>query len=260
MKKYFLTFMNRLMTTIVYRFDFVCGLALTAFNVMISVFVWNAIYKTSTIDSFRGYSFEDMVVYLVLTNISSMVFSFDICFRIGNMIRTGQFSTYLFRPINVLYDSFFDYLGRCFISILIFIGTVFIYDLYSGIGIFDFLLTLSYFFLCIFLWFQIASIISLLGFRVIQMWPLKPILRGVYMLFAGMYFPISFLPSGFSRIIAYNPFGMIGCNLSEVVMGKYIQSKVFTLNIYLVLCIIILNLIYRVLYKKALKLYEGMGA
>lgn len=260
MGKYWYAARNRFMVTTVYRTDFVFGVAVVLFRVIISTFLWRAIFEGSQTLSVQGYSYRDLIVYLLLTNTTSLIFSFDLCFKIGQLVKTGRLTTYLYRPINILYEGLFETLGASFISIPVLLAVVIYFHVNQGTSLILLFIKLAYIVLCYVLWILVLSLISLLGFRMIQMWPLKPIMRGLYMLLAGLLFPLEFFPNNIGRVIKYNPFGLVGSTLSEVIMGRLDGLLIAKINIGMIVGITVLFALYNTLLKRAFRYYEGMGA
>ncbi|MCR5640214.1 MAG: ABC-2 family transporter protein [Lachnospiraceae bacterium] len=248
------------MVTMVYRSDFVFAMAVAIFRTMISAFLWRAIYGGGENSYMQGYSYRELVLYLLLTNATSLIFSFELCFKIGQLVKTGRLTPYLYRPINILYENLFESIGASAISMIVFSAVMLFFDVHgSGNGNL-FVLKLLYFVLSYILWVLVLSLIGLLGFKMIQMWPLKPIMRGLYMLFAGILFPLEFLPWKLGGFIKYNPFGLVGSTLTQVVMGRIGRREIESMILGMLLGIVIFYFLYNWLLKKSLKLYEGAGA
>ncbi len=132
MGKYWYVARNRFMVTMVYRSDFIFGIAVAIFRTMISAFLWRAIYKGTEVYYMQGYSYRELVLYLLLTNATSLIFSFDLCFKMGHLVKTGRLTPYLYRPINILYENLFESIGASAISMIIFSSLILFFDVYRN--------------------------------------------------------------------------------------------------------------------------------
>lgn len=153
-----------------------------------TIFIWRAIYISNGYEVIKGYTFETMIMYIIMNNFSSILFSFEYCFRLGQMIKSGKLTTILLRPISILGEGFSYYLGNKLIYIIIYI-IVFITMCLQLKGS-----QINYLIACLLLviinvrmFFMLLSFISTLGFRFIQMWYLNIIQCGYQMLFSSAH-------------------------------------------------------------------------
>ncbi len=261
MKKYLYIIYNQCALQLIYKFDFFVGLLSKAVQLFMTIFIWRAIYISNGYEVIKGYTFETMIMYIIMNNFSSILFSFEYCFRLGQMIRSGKLTTILLRPISILGEGFSYYLGNKLIYIIIYI-IVFITMCLQLKGS-----QINYLIACLLLviinvrmFFMLLSFISTLGFRFIQMWPLRPILTAFYLLLGGVYFPLDLLSEKWYSIISLNPFSLVGHITTKAMQGFYNTKEILVYCLVSILWAEIFTFFYGRAMERGLKLYEGMGS
>lgn len=246
---------------LIYKFDFVIGLMSKTVQLFMTVFIWKAIYASNGYQLIKGYTLETMIMYVVITNFSSILFSFEHCFRLGQMIRNGKLTTTLLRPVNILGESFSYYLGNKIVYIIIYIIICMVvclqnksFSFYNMSGC-VLLMVINFI-----MFFMLMSLISTLGFRLIQMWPLRPILTAFYLLLGGVYFPLDLLPEKIYKLLVLNPFSLIGHVMTRAIQGIYSSKEILFYCMVSVIWTVIFKFFYDKAMEKGLKLYEGMGS
>lgn len=255
MNTYIKITINQILIELTYKFNFILSIISNVIQLMTGIFVWNSIYASNV--TIEKYSFSEIVIYLILTTATGLLFSFEPIFRLGRMIHNGKLNEMLVRPVSILGESFAYYTGKK--SIFIFIYTMLI--LIFGINAIEkqllqiiMLLVVNYI-----MFFMLISLISTISFWIIEIWPLRPILNAFYMLLGGIYFPLDLLPDEMYRIIKYNPFSIVGHFTTRVIQGNYDSRVIKTLTLVSMLYAIIFFILYKRIFKKGLKKYEGGG-
>lgn len=265
MKKYLVIFLNQLNIQLSYKFNLITGIISNLISIFLSFFMWRAIYAANDGQVIGGYTEKQMLVYIVVVNLLSILFSFEHVVRLGGLIRSGKLTTLLLRPISLLKESFAVFMGQKFIYLAIFI-VIYMFSL-GSISIegynYDFLYFMAliiFALLAMVMFFLMISAISTLGFWLIQMWPTRPVLNALYLILGGLYFPLNLLPNSIYVWVQYNPFSLVGYQFSNALQGK------LEMNTLLLSCVICLGwallffLIYQFNLVKGLKKYEGMGS
>lgn len=253
--KYIYAFLTSLSKSLTYRANFILKFITVFFETIISLFMWIAIYKFNSSGEIMGISSHQMTIYLLLVNLISLIFSMDPIFELSKLIRDGNLTVSIIRPINLLYFSLSQYVGKAFPFLLIYM-IILVFNLISNpikllISIISVVTIYIMFFLLI-------TCISLCGFWLIQVWPLRPIINACFLLLGGKLFPLQLLPNSL-RWQVYNPFGLAGNQLAMISMGKLsIQDILFNLVIA-VIWIFILNKLIVFWGNKGLKKFEGVG-
>ena len=112
-----------------YRFSLLTWLIVTALQVVCTVFLWLAVFKTSAeyqhIDInevvINGFTLKSVIVYFVFSNIFSFItFGSDTMWNINEDIREGKIAVNIIKPISYRLRLLFTALGTSFGPTLIF--------------------------------------------------------------------------------------------------------------------------------------------
>src|SRR5262249_37480898 len=103
LRKYYRIFRASLIERMVYRADFLLGTVLRFLPIMTPILLWQAVYKGSGKQELAGFSFNQMICYLLLVHISRMFSSMPgLAVGIARDIRDGSLKKYLVQPLNML--------------------------------------------------------------------------------------------------------------------------------------------------------------
>ena len=112
------------MDVMAYKFNILVWVIVTLFEVACLVFLWFAVYQSSEggIDaSINGFTYKEMIAYVVLTTIFGFVtFNNDTLWIINNDIRKGTIGNYLIKPISYRGKFVASNIGALLIMTLIF--------------------------------------------------------------------------------------------------------------------------------------------
>lgn len=257
MRKYIYIFIANFQMTLAYKLNLVTSVISNFVTIIISFFLWKAVYKGSEMQSIGGYTENQMLKYIIFVNLLTLVFSFDSVVRLGGLVRSGKLTTMILRPISMLGEFLASFIGQKMIYILL-LTCFFLFTFITQKGLF--LLSLIYIVVSFFLFFLLMATLANIGFWLIQMWPLRPVISGVYMLMGGLFFPLSLLPKGVYMLVQYNPFAFFGFHIANVLQGMYQFGELVKLICIGCFWIFGLYFLYKISLKHGLKKYEGMGA
>lgn len=260
MKSYLSIFLNNLSVTLTYKLNLLTGIFSNLISVIISFFVWKSIFafqpEHATIG---GYTESKMLLYIVTVNLLSIIFSSEHIVRLGGLVRTGKLTTWLLRPVNLLGESFATFLGQKVIYIASF-SFLYFFFVRENHYLCSRLLLLADTMVAFVMFFLLISVISTLGFWMIQMWPIRPIMNAAYLLLGGLYFPLNLLPESIFQFAQYTPFAMVGYQLSNALQGT-LNNQAVTINTLICFCYgLLFWMLYRLLFHKGLAKFEGMGS
>jgi len=258
MKKYISIFKTDFISALAYKWDFLGSLFLRLITLLSIIFMWNGIYNSG--GEFENYALSDIIVYLLFSTLIFSIFSSRIAFRLSYLIRTGELSIYLVRPISIIKESFAVSFSDKIINLIIFFGILIFTTILLSFNIINVILGVLMIFFSYIMYFYMLSCISLLGFWLIQMWPLRALYNAIYTLFGGLVIPLSFFGEKISNIFKYNPFSLIGFSISETIIGKSDHNQIILYFVATSIWIVLFLGIYLIGWKKGLRRYEGMGA
>lgn len=258
MRKYIKVFLNQIFVQMSYKINFLTHIATNVLGVLVALLTWNAIYESISLPTVGHFSKIQMLTYIALTNMSMVLFTTTDVVRLGYFVRNGKLTVHLLRPYSFLAYSFYEYLGSKILYLVLY-GSLFLLS-------FSFYGNLSYpFYQILFLainlvmFFMFISVVGLLGFWLVQMWPLRPVMTALYMLFAGLLFPLDLLPEPFYNFFSKTPFALVGYHFTLALQNQYTVSELKNYVLLSVLWALCFYLIYKIVFKIGLKKYEGMG-
>lgn len=254
--KYLKISKNRILINFQYRFNMLAQIFMYIFSFLAILYMWLSIYQNNT--DIGAYTKKEMIVYIFIVNMLHYLFDFRNVTRIGELVHSGQLSTYIIRPISIESESLFFYLGenafKNFLMLLIFLGSGIVYKNNN------ILLTLMLFVIIYFVYFYIEQTLACLGFWMLETWPLIGLINGIYYILSGSTFPLDILPEKIYNIIKFNPFSIVAYALTKSIQNDLSLQEYKEYIIATILWIIIFEIGYKWLLKMGLKKYEGMGA
>ncbi|MBQ7250581.1 MAG: ABC-2 family transporter protein [Bacilli bacterium] len=263
------------MDMMAYRFNILTWAVVTVFEVACLVFLWLAVYQSSEggIDSsINGFTYKEMVVYVVLTTIFTFItFNDDTLWFINRDIREGTIGNFLIKPIS--------YRGKFIASNLgafLMMSVVFGLPLYAGalgtlIGIGYLPVASAWDFIAHFFLFLVASILAcllngtisyifgILCFYTTAAWGLNALKTTIVSFLSGTLLPIAFFPNVFREIVTYMPFAGMSQNPILILMMKYDYLECGKVILISFAWLVLLELLGKALFSHAIKLVTVQG-
>ena len=194
---------------------------------LLSYFLWRAIFASSGEEILNGFSFPEMVTYIFIGNLTKMCTATAAFHVISQDVMEGSIGAQLIKPINYMAMTLFICIGiiiHDFIAtgIPVFAG-LFGYNYLTAGVLPDGILILK-FFLSFGLSFLLACLIDfcigLIAFYtnyVFGVWMLKLAVMGFL---SGGFIPFGFFPEVFQRIFEFLPFGKLVYTPTMIYLGK----------------------------------------
>ncbi len=263
------------MDMMAYRFNILTWAVVTVFEVACLVFLWLAVYQSSEggIDSsIHGFTYKEMVIYVVLTTIFTFItFNDDTLWYINQDVRQGTIGNFLIKPIS--------YRGKFIASNLgafLMMSVVFGLPLYAGAlgvlaGIGYLPIISAWDFIAHFLLFLVSSVLAcllngaiayifgILCFYTSAAWGLNALKTTVVSFLSGTLLPIAFFPGVFRDIVSYMPFAGMSQNPILILMMKYDYLECGKVILVSFIWLIVLELLGKLLFNHAIKLVTVQG-
>lgn len=248
MRKYLPVYYLGLKNSLIYRANTVMKLALQLVSLLVTVLMWKFILAESS-------NFQQMARYLLATNLISLIFTTGPVFQFADLVKTGNLSLYLTRPLS-LYWYLFNYnLGLQTPLLLLYLLLVLFLVKSAGLM----LLLLIYLALSSLMFFSLMMLLAMLSFWLINMWPLRSGINAVYLLLGGLYFPLKLLGPAY-QYLKYNPFSLVTDFPARLLTGSADQRDFFA-NCLAACCWLLFSvLLEKALFQKGIKTFEGAGA
>lgn len=246
-----------------YRFTVVAYRIGEIAEVLIVVLMWTAVYGDKKMIS--GFTLPEMVTYILVGNFFSATIRNFVSDLLARDIKDGSLSAFLVKPMSYFSYVFFREIGRISLSTImsVFSSSVIIL-FFSNTFIWNF--DLMYFLIIVIMLvlasiteFLISYLVGLVAFWTDEVVGLYASIEKIRKFFSGGYFPISLLSSTFIHVSFALPFAYSFFVPAQLYLKKI--DILVGLRGLLVQAVWILLLygIVRVVWKRGLKKFEGVG-
>ncbi len=209
-----------------------------------------------------GFTFNEMLVYLIIGLLINASRSSDISNKISEVIKSGDIAIYLCRPVNFVKSLLADSIGGKVINLIIFIILLIImtnlFNLPYPKG-WTFIIFIIYAILMILFDIILYIIIGGLSFWFIEIWGIRASIEQIIWIFSGRVLPLTLFPSWIKSIMVFTPFMYLEYTFASIYLGKLsIQESLKAMEIFII-WIFLLIILMRYLYKKGFKKLEAFG-
>ncbi|HUV71644.1 MAG TPA: ABC-2 family transporter protein [Clostridia bacterium] len=262
MGRYWTIFKISWQNSIEYRFDFVAHMVLGLISLMVTLFIFKAVFSQT--DNFSGYTFSSMFTYLVMTKVLHFSTRGNTARYIASEIKEGKLSMYLIRPIGYLRywlslflaDRFFEIFVRFLLLIIFFLffsqhlrlpspGTIFVFILFLTIS-----LALNY---------LINIFISSFAFWVTDIRLFSSALGLITGFLAGALVPLDILPLPIKKLSLFLPFQYAMYFPIKIYQNSLSLTEIFKGFGLAIGWIFVLVFFLKFFWLKGLKRYEAVG-
>ena len=264
MKKYLTLVKITWQRALTYRFTVFAYRIGEMLEIIVLIFMWSAIYDNQPI--IKGYTLQEMITYLLIGNLINAIVRNWLSEAVAKDIKNGNLSIFLTKPIAYINYMFFREIGRISVAFFMSVASqilIIMFFLDKIILRFDdisYLLLISLMVILAFVteWL-ISYLIGLIAFWTDEVDGIYSTASRLRKFFAGGYFPLSLLPPLFVNISFALPFAYSFFVPTQLYLRKMdIATGLKGIGIQLV-WILILFIIVKLVWKKGLKKYEGIG-
>lgn len=245
MKKYLPVFYLGLKNSLIFRANTLIRLLSQVVNLGISLWMWAALLP---------HGFLKMARYLLLTNTAALLFSTAPLYLLVNLIKSGQLTNFLIRPLSIYWYLLTDSLGGQ-APLLLFYFALFLILANRPL---TFIFLLIYLLICGFMFFNLMLVLGSLAFWLINLWPLQSGINALYLLFGGLYFPLTMLGQHIYAWLQYNPFSLVTDVPARLIncqsLTEFVPFTLATLG-----WLIVLFCLQHLLFRRGMCRYEGVG-
>lgn len=258
-----------------YRFNILVWVLVTVLEVACLIFLWFAVYQSSNggIDSaIHGFTYKEMIVYVVLTTIFGFVtFNNDTLWYINQDIIKGTIGNYVIKPISYRGKFIASNIGG-FLTMSLMFGIP-LYGISLGVligigflpvpSVLDFIAHFGLFLiasiLACLLNDVIAYIFGVLCFYTSAAWGLNALKTTIISFLSGTLLPIAFFPPIFKDIVSYMPFAGMSQNPILILMMKYSYVDCAKVILISFAWLVVLELFAKLLFNHAIKIVTVQG-
>ncbi len=227
---------------------------------LVYLFVWITAAGSGTVGGFgRG---DFILYYTVLIVINQLTYPTS-TWTTGEGIRSGTISTWLLRPVPVIYEAIASDIAIKIVCLPFIVFIAVILGLVLGISIpFDparIAIFLPVLFMAQVLRFMVTYIVALLAFWTQRIDSLLALVNTFTFIFAGQVAPTVILPGFLKQLAIILPFRyMVGFPI-EVLMGKLSPGELgLGVGVQFVWVVVVV-LLYKVTWRSGIKAYSAIG-
>jgi ABC-2 type transport system permease protein len=215
-----------------YRMRYFTGIITYLLFVSVNYFIWQAVYAGSPdTHTINGYTFAEMVTYVSIAWMSRSLYFSSIDNEIDEIVKSGQISVYLIRPVNFHLMMLTQAAGESvfrlvFFTLPISIVILLIFPVSPPASLEHGIMFLLSTFLSFFI---LAEVNFLVGLSAFYLKSIQGISRAKYFivqLLSGLLLPIAFFPDWLQSILGFLPFSSIAflplqCYLGKTSLGNF---------------------------------------
>lgn len=212
-----------------YKANFICFLLGDILMCFISFFLWNAIFESGNSQTFMGFTHSDMVVYIFISYLTTMMTFSDGAYVVGEEIREGSFAMRMIKPISFDITFLFQELGnKILIAIIVFFPIIIGVEIYrfvtTGVVMFNivnfllYVISLCFAYLVNF-YFNVCYGYS--AFILKNLWGANILKNTVVGFLSGATIPLAFMPAVMRNIFQILPFASLVYTPVMIYMGMY---------------------------------------
>ncbi len=226
MKVYSTFIRNAFLAMLAYRLRYYTGIVTYLLFVSVHYFIWRAVFADLPADAkIHGFSLSEMITYVSVAWIARSLYFSNIDEEVDDLVRTGQISIYLLRPVSfhamMMSQAAGESLFRlCFFSLPIGLVILWAFPVSPPETISAFLLFLiatagSFVILA-----ELNFLVGLLAFATKST---QGVMRAKYylvQLLSGLLLPLTFFPPAMQRVLEWLPFKAITYVPLTLYLGK----------------------------------------
>ena len=260
-KKYLEYFKIGFRTSIEYKSYILSILITPLFFGFFFYFIWGYIYDVKG-ELIAGLTFNEMMVYLIIGLLINTTRNSEVSDKISQIIRSGDITTYLCRPVSFIKSLVFENFGNLLINFLMFLCLLIFITYFFGVAPpTGFMLIIFLFYGILMVFFNIMTyiIIGGLSFWFVEIWGIRASIEQIIWVLSGRILPLNLFPVWAQTFLAFTPFLYLEYTFAMLFLGKIdlmasLKAIIifFFWNIFMILLMVLL-------YKKAYKKLQSFG-
>jgi ABC-2 type transport system permease protein len=260
---------------LVYRWDFAFATLIRFLPIVTQVFLWGAIYSSTSERTLNDYTYADMVAYYLLAMVARAFSSMPgLPMGIAREIREGTVKKYLTQPIDMLGYLFWHRIAHKLVYYLIAVGPFalvfwlcrdYLPGWPDGWTIAGWIVSLLLAFL---IGFLIESLIGLVGFWFLEVSSLIWVYMMISYFVSGHMIPLDWLPAGIEisgvtvpvrDAIDWMPFKYLAYFPAAVILGRFDHAELASELLIAAGWVVVLLIANRVAFSRGVRRYSAFG-
>lgn len=254
---------NEIKGNMQYRLPFFISLLSRGFTVLVTYYLWRAIYNSSPNDMLGGFNFMEMTSYVIVSFFTTTMISSVGTNQIAYEITDGSIAMNLIKPISYRTYIFSMSLGNLFTNSFI-MGFPFLL-LFTILGwiqmplVGGFMFYLISIILSFTVMFFFGFCFAMLAFYTTYFFGLNMAKEVAIKFFSGSMIPLTFFPDSVENIFRFLPFASMNYTPVMIYLGKISGSDIYYAMGLQVIWIVVLYLLSNLLWNHAIKRLTILG-
>lgn len=244
-----------------YRIEFLIEILGYAFvPAAIQMVLWYAIFKVGGVSSVQGMQYADMILYTLVSMLFSQVRGGDHDFELQEMIREGNLSNYLLRPVGVVE---FVYIrgaaSRLFVAMISLVLGCIASAFITELSVVRMLSAMLIAVMGNIIHYQLGAILATTAFYWEEAFSVLMVKNMVVGLLSGELLPLNLFPKSFEWVWKSTPFYLYVFGPVQIALGKWTYGQFLESFIIGAAWMIALFFGIRLSWKVGLKKYVSIG-
>lgn len=252
---------NGFLDATAYRFEFFIEvLGSAAVPAAIQWVLWYALFKTSGNTEIAGLTFQDMLHYTWMSILFSQVRGGNHDFELAELIRNGQLSNYLLRPVGPVEFIYIRGVApRLFVAGLALIGGV-ILTLILGTSVLRLFAAMGIAIMGNVIHYQIGAVLATAAFYWEEAYSILMIKNLAVSVLSGELLPLTLFPDAWAWIWKSTPFYLYVFGPVQIALGKWTDLQILQSVAVATAWIIGLNFVIRASWGLGKSRYLSLGS
>lgn len=251
---------NGIRDALAYRGDFIIDFLTSAsVPVLIQLLLWYSIFNASGASEFAGMSYSELLAYTWTSLLFSQVRGGNYDFTLIEMIRTGNLSNYLIRPVGVVEFTFYRGFGEKLITATLCFILGCIATAFTELSLGNLLLGMLLALLGNIIAYLFGAFLAAAAFYWENAFAILMVKNMLVSLFSGELIPLTVVPEAYSWVWKSTPFYLYVFGPTQTALGKWSfheWAHHFGLGL---LWLLAFWFLLEVSWRYSIKRYQGLG-
>jgi len=229
----------------------------------VALVVWRAVFEASGEYTIQGYSFDQMIIYVVIATFIGQAVRGSGTGTFARDIYDGAYTRYLIYPLSVYSYKFATFFARTTIALgqlMLAFMIMFIFDLFpanSSVTPITVLLGLIVVVLASWVYFLMLVTVESVAFWADQAWSMSVMMNVCIIFFGGKLIPVDMFPDWLQTLLAFSPFPLLIFAPIKIMQGDL--SSFIPVMATLIGWSLLTLLIARLAVRRGTMRYSGVG-
>lgn len=249
-----------------YRVDFwVQFLGTVIVQILVSWFLWKAVFAAKDVDQIGGYNFHQLIFYYLMVPLFDRLNRGYDNFVLSREIYSGALTRYLVYPVSFFSYKYAGQMARALFSILQLLLAVGIFAFVYGfpenysVTIWQLAMCFSLSWLAGLCYFFLAAAVEMVAFWADSVWSLMVMLRFSIQMLGGALLPMEMYPKWAQEILFATPFPHLIATPIRLFMGQAGSTEFVQGVVTVSLWTLVFYVACRLMWRAGTREYSGVG-